>query len=257
MEMAIGKAASGLILAALFAGSTAAGNMPAQGEQFPAAFPMRHEHLRKGCAGSLTVDEQGVRFTGAKKHAWAWNDGDIQQLTLSPGSIHILTYEDSRLRPGAGREYRFTGKVPAQALYALLRDRMDQRFVAAMAPAADVSGADVPAAVSAPGTADPRPDWTLPAKHLGTIAGIVAGTSSGTQGTLAFGAGTIAYATAAKDDSRIWRYTDIETISSSGPFELTITTLEKAFNFQLKQPITEARYNELWLQIERKNGRIQ
>jgi len=29
-------------------------------------------------------------------------------------------------------------------------------------------------------------------------------------------------------------------IDSSGPFELTITTLEKGFNFQLKQPITEA-----------------
>jgi hypothetical protein len=38
---------------------------------------------------------------------------------------------------------------------------------------------------------------------------------------------------------------------------LTITTLEKGFNFQLKQPITEARYNQLWLQIEKKNGRIQ
>jgi len=36
------------------------------------------------------------------------------------------------------------------------------------------------------------------------------------------------------------------------PFQLTITTLEKPFNFQLKQPITEARYNDLWLQIEKK-----
>jgi hypothetical protein len=238
MEMAFGKTASGLILAALLAGSTPAQGA-AQSEQFPAAFPMRHEHLRKGCAGTLTVDEQGVRFTGAKKHAWAWDYQDIQQLTLSPAGIHILTYKDSRLRAGADREYDFTGKVPAEALYALLRDRMDQRFVAAMVPAR--------------GILDPPPAWTLPVKHLGSIAGIV----SGTQGTLAFGAGTIAYATAAKDGSRTWRYTDIDTISSSGPFELTITTLEKAFNFQLKQPITEARYNELWLQIERKNGRIQ
>ncbi|HXB74977.1 MAG TPA: hypothetical protein VNY05_42490 [Candidatus Acidoferrales bacterium] len=252
--MAFGKAASGLILAAWFVGST-----PAQGEQFPAAFPMRHEHLRKGCAGTLTVDEQGVRFTGAgfsgtKKHAWAWDYPDIRQLTLSPGSIHILTYEDSKLRPGAGRQYRFTGKVPAQALYGLLRDRMDQRFVAAVVP--------TPGTVAPnPGTVDPAPGLTLPVKHLGTIAGIIvggrAGTHAGTQGTLAFGADSIAYATPAKDDSRTWRYTDIDTISSSGPFELTITTREKTFNFQLKQPITETRYNELWLQIERKNGRIQ
>jgi hypothetical protein len=46
---------------------------------------------------------------------------------------------------------------------------------------------------------------------------------------------------------------------------LTITTFElapaqyggrKDFNFELQQPITEARYDELWLQVERKNGRI-
>jgi hypothetical protein len=74
---------------------------------------------------------------------------------------------------------------------------------------------------------------------------------------LAVAADSIAYTTPRKGESRTWRYQDIDSISSSGKFQLTINTLEKAFNFQLKQPITEARYNELWLQIERKNGRIQ
>jgi hypothetical protein len=46
-------------------------------------------------------------------------------------------------------------------------------------------------------------------------------------------------------------------VSSSGPFQLTITTFEKQFDFQLKQPLSEARYNRLWLDIERKNGYIQ
>jgi hypothetical protein len=32
---------------------------------------------------------------------------------------------------------------------------------------------------------------------------------------------------------------------------------QKGVNFQLKQPITEARCNEIWPQIEKKNGRIQ
>jgi hypothetical protein len=217
MEMAFGKTAGGLILAALLA----------QAEQFP----VRHEHLRKGCAGTLTVDEQGVRFTGPEKHAWAWTWQDIQQLTLSPGSIHILTYKDSKLRLGADREYDFTGKVPAEALYSLLRDRMDQRLVAAVGQDSGLSS------------------LSLPAKHLALIAG--------TEGTLSFTPDAITYSTPAKDDSRTWRFSDIETISSSGSFELTITTLEKTFHFQLKQPITEASYNELWLQIEKKNGRIQ
>ena len=196
-----------------------------------AQFTVRHEHLRKGCAGAMTVDANGVSFTGAKKHAWKWKYEDIQELTLAPESICILTYKDSKLRLGADRGYRFTGKIPAGELYALLRERMDQRFVAALA---EVSGA---AAVS------------LPVKHLRPIVG--------SEGTLAFGADAIVYSTTAKDESRTWRYSDIETISSSGPFQLTITTLEKGFNFQLKQPITEATYNQLWLQIEKKNGRIQ
>jgi hypothetical protein len=54
-----------------------------------------------------------------------------------------------------------------------------------------------------------------------------------------------------------WRYHDIQFISSANPFQLTITTLEKQFRFQLKQAITESAYNQLWLEIEKKNGRIQ
>ena len=89
---------------------------------------------------------------------------------------------------------------------------------------------------------------------------------TGTEGALAFGADAIVYSTAAPGESRTWRYSDVDSISSSGPFQLTITTFERAlshyghrkgFNFELKQPITEARYNRIWLDIQEKNGRIQ
>jgi hypothetical protein len=215
--MAFCKTASCLILAAALASAT--------------QFTVRHEHLRGGCTGAMTVDENGVRFTGAKKHTWSWKYEDIQQLRLSPERIYILTYKDSKLRLGEDREYNFTGKVPAEELYALLRDRMDQRFVAAV------------------GQAIGLPTWSVSVKHLRPIIG--------SEGTLNFGAEAIVYSTPAKTESRTWRYSDIESVASSGPFQLTITTLEKGFNFQLKQPITEARYNQLWLQIEKKNGRIQ
>src|SRR5271157_1619471 len=137
--MAFGKAASCLILAATLVSA--------------AQFTVRHEHLRGGCAGAMTVDENGVSFTGAKKHAWTWKYEDIQELTLAPGSIHILTYKDSKLRLGKDREYNFTGKIPAEELYALLRDRMDQRFVAAVGQALGL------------------PTWSVPAKHLRPIVG--------------------------------------------------------------------------------------
>jgi hypothetical protein len=215
--MAFRKAAGCLILAAALAAA--------------AQFPARHEHWRNGCEGVITVDERGVSFAGPKDHRWSWKFADIQQLKLAPREIRVLTYEDSRLRPGADRAYDFTGRIPAAELYGFLRGRMDQRLVAE---------------ISEPPAASAR---VLPAKHLTSLGG--------SQGELSFGPDSIVYATSARRDSRTWRYTDIAGISSSGPFQLTVTTMEKDFNFQLKQPLDETLYNQLWLEIEKKNRRIQ
>ena len=216
--MAIGKTAGCLILASAAWASAA-------------QFTVRHPHWRNGCEGVMTVDENGVSFAGPKGHAWTWKFQEIQELQLAPRSIHILTYRDSKLRLGADVRHEFTGNIPADGLYALLRERMDQRFVAQI------------------GQDQASPTLTLPVKHQARVFG--------SEGTLAFTPDSIVYGTPAKNQSRTWRYQDIDSISSSGKFQLTITTLEKGFHFQLKQPITEAQYNQLWLQIEKKNGRIQ
>lgn len=229
--MAFGKTAGCLILAGCLFLAGAAMASAAQ-------FPVRHEHWHDHCDGILTVDEKGVSFAGPKKHAWNWQYRDIQQLTLSPDRVSVVTYQDSKLLPGAERVYRFSGKVPAAELYALLKDRLDQRFVAALE-----QGASVPA-------------WTFPVKLLGRMRG--------SEGTLAIDSNAVVYSTPAKDGSRTWRYSDIDNIGSSGPFQLTITTFEregigdrKAFHFALKERITEAVYNAIWLQIQQKNGKIQ
>jgi len=73
----------------------------------------------------------------------------------------------------------------------------------------------------------------------------------------------IVYKSTRKGESRAWRYRDIDNIGSSGPFQLTITSFERArmqygsrkdFEFQLKQPLEEARYNDLWLRLNRSKG---
>jgi len=81
--------------------------------------------------------------------------------------------------------------------------------------------------------------------------------NGGSQGSLAFGGELITYLTSAHDRSRTWRYADIRALASADPFELTLATRERDFHFQLKQPIDEARYNQLWLQIQQKNRRIE
>lgn len=198
-----------------------------------AQFPVRHKHLNGSCAGMLTVDTNGVSYAGPKKHHWRWKLVDIRELKLAPDGVYVLSYH--------GR-YDFRGAAPAAQLYGMLQGVMDQRLV-------------MEAAQAMPG-APPLPAlWSAPVKHRG-----------GADGSLAFGADAIIYASPARDESRTWRYQDIDNISSSGPFQLTVTTFERAlahyndrkeFNFELKQPITEAKYNELWLLVEKKNGRIQ
>ena len=85
----------------------------------------------------------------------------------------------------------------------------------------------------------------------------------GDEGVLQVGPDEIVYKSADKAESRTWRYEDIENISSSGPFQLTITTFERAkthygslkgFNFELKQRLEEARYNDLWLRLNQSKG---
>ena len=200
-------------------------------------FPARHEHLRKYCAGTLSITEQGVSYREEEKkgnkhpHAWTWGWDEIQQLELAPDRVRVLTYQDSRWKLGAGREYVFRGKGFDSA-YAMLSRRLDQRFVAEL----DAGDADAL--------------WQLPVKHLTRFGG--------SEGTLIVGRDRIVFKSARRDDSRTWRYQDIESISTSGPFQLTLTTFERArahygdrkdFNFQLRQPLEEARYNDLWRRL--------
>lgn len=114
----------------------------------------------------------------------------------------------------------------------MLKDRLDQRFIAELADAGV------------------RPMWEIPVKHLGRI--------SESQGLLIVGETRIVYQTARKDDARTWRYEDISNISTSGPFNLTLTTFERAkshygnrkdFNFQLKEPLDQRKYDELWRRL--------
>jgi hypothetical protein len=215
MEMAIGKAAICLIL-----------SCPVWAQQFP----VRHEHLRKFCAGVLTVDDKGIRFSGPKHHDWYWRYADIQRLTLRSESIHILSYKDSsHWKLGKDVSYTFKGELPTAELKSQWSADLDQRFVAAVARDSGLSS------------------LKFQVKQLAL--------TKGTQGTLIIDGTTVVYDTVR--EPRTWRYKDIQFISSANPFQLTITTLEKQFRFQLKQAITESAYNQLWLEIEKKNGRIQ
>ena len=207
----------------------------------------RPPNIRKaGNMGALTITDLGVafeeRYEGKKPkhpHAWRWDYQDIQQLKIAPKSLTVLTYKDSKWKLGADREYRFdlVSDKNFDAAYDALKNRLDQRFVAV-----------IPDHVS-------NVLWEIPVKHLLRFGG--------DEGVIQVGPDEIVYKSAKPGESRTWRYQDIDSIGSSGPFQLTITTFERAtthygnlkgFNFELRQQLEEARYNDLWLRLSQAKG---
>ena len=205
------------------------------------AWQVRHRHLRNGAAGTLRATPDSLSFEELDKkghptaHSRQWKYADIQLLTLGTRTLRLRTYEDQRWELGRDREFVFD-QLPAglvTELYIAWRDHLDTRFVAALAD-----------------TQLAHPDWQIAAKLLHG--------RSGSQGVIRFGADRIVYQTEQGEESRTWRVTDkendIENVSTSGPFDLTINTHEGEFRFQLKETLPEDRYNRLWRQVSRVGG---
>ena len=208
----------------------------------------RPPHIRKaGNMGTLTITDSGVAFVEGNKdgkkpkhpHAWHWDYQDIQQLKVAYKSLTVLTYKDNKWKLGMDREYEFdlVADKTLEDSYQFLKNRLDQRFVA-----------EIPDRLSSV-------LWEIPVKHLLRFGG--------DEGVLQVGPDEIVYKSANKAESRTWRYQDIENVSSAGPFQLTITTFERAkthygdlkgFNFELKQRLEEAPYNDLWLRLNQSKG---
>ena len=206
-------------------------------------FEVRHQHWRKGAIGTLRISPEEISFEehGKKRKtdSRSWRYEEIQQLTVNPSELRILTYEDSKWKLGRDREYIFD-RVPkdlAVEAYPLWTSKMDQRFIAA---------------VPAP---EPAPGWKVGAKLDRGL--------SGTLGTLMIGREQIVFDAGEHGGSRSWRLIDIENVSSSGPLDLTVTTTEKSglfrgsgrqFHFQLQQPLKEDQYGALWRSVTRSKG---
>jgi hypothetical protein len=246
MAFRIEKRAGALVIGLALAAAASFAQEPLKYQVWRGQSRVAHlpPHVRKvGNAGTLTVSDEGIGFeeTGKPKHpkVWRWAYQDIQQLKISPRSLTVLTYKDNAWKFGADREYEFdlVSEGNFQGAYDLLKNRLDQRFVA-----------EIPDRI-------PQPLWEIPVKHLLRLGG--------DEGVLQAGADAVVYKSDRPGESRTWRYEDISNISSSGPFQLTITTFERAkthygslkgFNFQLKQRLPEDRYNDLWLRLNRANG---
>ena len=230
MAFRIEKAISAVVIALAVLGATA--------DAEPVTIPVRHNHLRKGGVGELRIDQSSMSFreSGKKRsHSREWAFEEIQQLYVAPKVIRLLTYEDVSWKLGKDREYLFD-ELPegsAQRVLAALRGRIDERRLVAAFP-------------------DPsmEPIWQVRAKLLQG--------RGGSEGTVLMGSDSIVYKSAEQNASRTWHLSQIHNISSSGPFDLTITVFEqdgsrfagrRDYRFQLKTEMSEDRYNALWRRL--------
>ena len=196
-------------------------------------YDVHHKHLWTGGPGVLRIDEKSISFEESgewAKHSRTWKYDDIQELRLGPQTLRIVTYEDNRWELGRDRVYIFD-RIPASVAadwYPVFRVKLDARFVAALADE------------------QAKPEWQIPAKLVHVV--------TGSQGAVLVGADRVVYESSQQGESRTWRIEDLENVSSSNPFDLTITTHERQFRFQLKQAMDEKRYQDLWMRVNQAHG---
>lgn len=197
------------------------------------ALPMRAQtstyEVRQG---TLHIDAGFIEFKERGKHSKRsrrWSYDDIQELTLAAETLRIVSYENPRWGVGRDRVWAFD-RLPAAVAkdwYPVFSRKLDQRFVAALADETV------------------KAEWQVPVK-------LVRG-RGGSQGVLTVGADRVVYKTARPGESRTWHTAYLENVASSDPFDLTITTRERDFRFQLKQALPGARFDELWRRVNQAN----
>jgi hypothetical protein len=204
-----------------------------------ARFPVRHDRLLRDRMGELIFGETGIEYrTKAKGDSRTWKYEDIQQLgLLSPKELTIITYEDSKWKLGKDLFYRFTittGEM-TPALWTQLQAKLKRPVVSALIPP------------------DIAPKFTIPVKHLRGFGG--------TQGMLEISDEYIIYKTAVPKDSRIWRYRDISSVGTTGPYQMRLTSMDRAENesggernfvFSLKERLAPEAYDFIWEKINRR-----
>lgn len=190
--------------------------------------------------GTLKVDEQGIVFRKQVKKKPAqlrvWSYEHLQEVKVSDNKLLLVTYEDSpRWKLGVDRSFTFQLADPQKDfrdVHELLHQKLDQRFVSAMAEAPSEF------------------EWKVLVKKLGLV--------KGSEGTLYVASDRVVYHSALPGQSRTWRMQDLENVNSSGPFELTLTTHERArsslgsqraFNFRLKEAVDQSRVDALWRRL--------
>jgi hypothetical protein len=217
MSRGIATRAPNFGVALLFAGAGLCSGAPIH---FESAAQL-HRTLRKPVQGTFILDETGAEFRGPKRsHRWTY--GDIKTFTLSGSKALTLTdYENRHWHEPGEQKFEFTLATP-------------------IAPSL---AAELTAMVARPvinGDPEPKtPTFAEIAAHRRERFG-------GSNGMLRFRDDGIDYTTPNGRDARSWRWSDIQTIATSDPWQFRVTAYREIVEFDLKQPISRELFDRLW-----------
>ena len=204
-------------------------------------FEVKHDHFLGSCGGRLVFGDRTVDYlTDKKSHSRSWKYEDIQQLEIAPSRITILTYRSRRIEFGRDQAFNFK----------LVPGTLTDRF------RTDVSRKLARPVVSAiiPEKSDAR--FSIPARHKRIPGG-------SSQGILEFGETQIVFRAEEPGNSRVWRYEELLSTGSTGPYQFRIGALEKTggeygdeknYLFDLKRRMTSKEYDFIWFKIYRKQN---
>jgi hypothetical protein len=183
-----------------------------------------HRVLRRPTSGKLIVDDSGVEFRAAKlSHRWAYSD--IKTFTMSgPQSITITDYENRHWHEPGEQSFSFTLVNPIPGDVAARMTAMVGRPVI-----------------------NSDPEQRLPS--FAEIPAHRRGRFGGNNGTLRFREDGIDYATPDGRDERSWRWSDLQTIASSDPWQFRVTAYREIVEFDLKRPMTRELFDRLWTRL--------
>jgi len=197
---------------------------------------VKHSHTKGSCSGELTIDDNGIRYqTPHTRDQRQWTFTDIQEVQfISEHKMNIITYEDSRQHLGGDKIFKF--ELPGDTIPVSVVQLVESKFEKPVSNRLSVENL--------------TGRFEVAVKHLHRV--------SGCQGKLIFAEDGISFRSEKAGESRQWRYSDLQSMASSGRFDLRLGTFEhgplqygdtKEFRFRLKAPLDKDAYRFAWGQI--------
>lgn len=179
-----------------------------------------HRLLKKAVLGNLVLDDTGVEFRSPKfTERWAYVD--IHSFDLTARELTLTSYQNRPWHQPGEQRYQFSlDEAMPPEIAAQLTERVGKPVR---------NGIPLPSVAVLSEIPAHRRMW-----------------SGGSNGTLRLKDTGIDYVTEKGRDSRTWRWADIQTIANPNPYELRVTGYRETVEFDLKQPLARAVFEQLW-----------